>query len=111
MSNQVLAAIPILVQEFRETGNPFLLTHASSSSTNGVTWGDTVEILEKYWRRDPFEKAIALPTLQAHTSDASYKRAFKYRSELPTNALYAISRVIGTKKMKADLAELKQYVA
>ena len=110
VSNQILAAIPIMVKEFRETGTAFLVTHACSSSSNGLTWGDTIDILTNYWKRDPFDKAIAAPILRAHTTDASYKWAFRYKSELPTNVLYALTRVIGTKKIKADVAELKNYV-
>ena len=40
----------------------------------------------------------------------SYKIAFKLKSEIPTRLLYVLSRVIGSKKMKKEVAELKDYV-
>ena len=43
VSNQIFAAIPIAVQQFRESGNALMLTHACSSASNGVTWGDIIE--------------------------------------------------------------------
>ena len=45
VSNQLLAAIPYFTWESKKTGNLFFLTHACSSSSNGVTWGETVSAL------------------------------------------------------------------
>ena len=106
-----MAAIPLYVKEFRESGSRFFLTHCCSSAANGVTWGDTIEALQSYWAKDPFDNAIAAPCLSAHPTDRAYKRAFRYKSELPTNALYYFTRIVGTKKVKQDVAELKAYVA
>jgi alcohol-forming fatty acyl-CoA reductase len=46
VSNQLLAAIPIFTWESKKTGKQFFLTHACSSSSNGVTWGETVSALQ-----------------------------------------------------------------
>ena len=62
-------------------------------------------------RRDPYDKAIAAPTINVHPIAKNYKWAFKYKSELPNKALYLISKVVGTSKMKGDLKEMKQYIA
>ena len=76
-----------------------------------MTWGDTIEALQSYWAKDPFDNAIAAPCLNAHPTEEAYERAFRYKSELPTRALYFITRILGTKKVKQDVAELKEYVA
>ena len=86
------------------------MTHCSSSAVNGVTWGDTISAIVSYWERDPYEKAIRQPQLNAHLNNRSYKMAFKLKSEIPTNALYYVTKVFGSKKMKKDVLELKQYV-
>ena len=88
VSNQLLAAIPITVQQFRESAGvkPLLLTHACSSASNGVTWGETIQALQSYWAVDQYEKAIRAPEIRAHTDNRSYQLASKLRSEIPTQA-------------------------
>ena len=109
VSNQLLVSIPFLVKQFRETNNPLLITHSCSSSTNGLTWGDTTSILVKHWERDPYEKAVMKPVMRAHTTDKSWQLAFKLNSEIPSKALYYISKV-GNKKMKSDAKEFRECV-
>jgi hypothetical protein len=88
-----------------------LLTHACSSSSNGVTWGEAIRALKLYWGHEQFEKAVKAPNVHAHTDPKSYKLAFKLRSEIPAKAMYYITKVVGTKKMAQDAAALKQQVA
>ena len=106
-----MAAIPICLKESREGRDNFLLMHSCSSAVNPVTWGDTIQAIISQWEKDPFDKAIRPPALNAHLTNRSYNLAFKFKSELPTNALYYLTKVLGTKKMKKDINELRGYVA
>jgi hypothetical protein len=107
----MIAAIAGCVKQAREGNGSLLITHACSSSTNAVTWGDTINILRKHWARDPYEKAIRAAEIRAHNTDKSYQLAFKLKSDLPSKGLYYITKVLGNKKQKADAKELVQYVA
>ena len=40
--NQILASIPVVLKESREGKDNFLIMHCCSSSSNPVTWGDTI---------------------------------------------------------------------
>ena len=40
----------------------------------------------------------------------SYERAFRYRTQLPTKALFYATRVLSTKKLAADVRELSDGV-
>lgn len=107
VSNQLLAAIPICVQQFRESAGTkcLLLTHACSSASNGVTWGEAIEALRGYWAHDQYEKAIKAPKVHAHTDNRSYEMAFKLRSQIPSQAYYYMTRIIGSKQMAIDAAD------
>jgi hypothetical protein len=87
-----------------------LITHACSSSTNGCTWGDTISILEEYWRRDPFEKALCVPSLRTHKDEKSYKQAFKLYNEIPIKSWYYVARIFGSKKMKTNATDYVVYM-
>ena len=51
VSNQLLAAQAYHVLQFRESGGKsnLLITHCSSSASNGVTWGDVIKIMIDYF--------------------------------------------------------------
>lgn len=51
VSNQLLAALAFQVHQFRETSGKsnLLITHSSSSASNGVTWGDVIKIMVDYF--------------------------------------------------------------
>ena len=59
-SNQLLAALAYQVQQFRESAGKanLLITHCSSSASNGVTWGDVIKIMIDYFAHDAYENAI-----------------------------------------------------
>ena len=54
VANQLLAAIPIFALDHKKTGQNIYLTHACTSSSNGVTWGETVSALLEYLNKDSF---------------------------------------------------------
>jgi hypothetical protein len=58
--------------------------------------------LEAYWARDPYENAIAKPSLRTHANFKQYNLVFKLRSELPSKGLLFITKILGSKKMKKD---------
>jgi hypothetical protein len=45
-----------------------------------------------------------------HKSESSYNLSYKLKSVIPTNILYYLSRVFGSKKFKADIEELRGAV-
>lgn len=53
VSNQVLANIPMAVQHCRSSGEPLLVTHASSSQVNPLRWKETIQYLTNYFHRSP----------------------------------------------------------
>lgn len=87
-----------------------MLTHCCSSASNGHTWGDCIDAVMDYWNYEPYDNAIRKPALRCHKVKASYELAFKVYSEMPSKSLYYISKILGTKKMKAKVTELKDYV-
>lgn len=110
--NQILAAVPAAVKQFRESkgANNLLITHACTSSTNAITWGETISILEAYWRRDPFDKALAEPTLRTHPNFSTFDRQFKLYNELPVKSWYFVTRFLGSRNMKNKAQSTLKYV-
>lgn len=96
MANQLLASILVMTHKNQRDGTSFLLTHSSSSSTNGVTWGDTIDAVESYWENEPLENAFYRPNLTAHTNQKSYELAFKLKSQLPAMAWYYLTKILGS---------------
>ena len=72
----------VLANEFTvsQGKEAFLLTHSCTSSSNGTTWGDTIEAVERYWASEPLENAINPPKLSTHTDARSYQIAFRLKS-------------------------------
>ena len=89
---------------------PLLVSHACTSSTNGVSWGKVIDSLTQYWARDQYDHAVRQPLLRAHPNEKQYKMAFKLKSEVPTKTYYYISKIIGTKNMKKNAVEMREYV-
>lgn len=116
----MLAAIPVclmksknsfkVVQDSKLPDLPIIVTHCCSSSSNGVTWGDTIHAFNSYVAIDSFDKAVMKPKLTPHVNQRLYEWSFKLKSEIPSNALYFLSKVVGSKKTKADVKELRDYV-
>ena len=48
--------------------------------------------------------------MKFHRTEQSYNIAYKLKSVIPAYSLYYITRVIGTKKLSATVAELKDAV-
>ena len=88
----------------------FLLTHACSSSANGVTWGEAISAVEKYLSSDPFENGVAKPTIKAIANAQEYDLNFKIKKQLPYMAYYHASQAIGTKSMAMKGKRLKDAV-
>lgn len=110
--NQLLVAIPAAVKQFRESrgAENLLITHACTSSTNAVTWGETVSILESYWQRDPFEQALAVPQLRAHPNLKQFNRQYKLYNEIPIKSWYLLTRILGSRNMKQKAQSNVMYV-
>jgi hypothetical protein len=75
-----------------------------------VSWGDTIEALHHFVEIDSFDNAIKKPHVTAHNSKRAYNLAFKLKSEIPTQTLYYLTKVFGSKSTKAKVNELKDYV-
>ena len=69
-----------------------------------------MDALMQYWKEEPYDNAIRTPYIRAHNSQQKYKMAFKFYSEYPTKTLYIATRLLGTKKIKKDVKELRFYV-
>jgi hypothetical protein len=102
--NQLLAAQVFQVEQFKETDGKqnLLITHSSSSASNGVTWGEVIKVMDNQFAHDSYDNAVMAPKLTAHTNSQSYKLAYTVKSVVPAKALFYLSKVIGTKKMKKD---------
>lgn len=110
--NQLLAALPVCVMNSRTQGaqDTVMITHSCSSSSNGFTWGETIHALEEHWQADPFDGALRTPALRAHSSQRSYKTAFKLYNEVPSRGWYYVTRILGTKKQHSSAKEYLNYV-
>lgn len=53
------------------------------------------------------DDTVMKPHVQTHTTDASYKLAFKLKSEIPSLKYYYFSKLLGTKNMKKNAKEIK----
>lgn len=58
----------------------------------------------------PYTNRVGVAKLNIHATEAAFKFSYKYKSKLPTEALYYVTRVFGSKKFKADVVELRQAV-
>jgi len=45
-----------------------------------------------------------------HRDTAAYEKAFRYKTSLPTKALFYATRVFATKKFAGDVAELRDGI-
>ena len=63
-----------------------------------------------YQNNFPYEKRAGPAQLTMHKDVKIYKRTFKLRSQIPTQALYYLTRVLATKQLAADVVELKKGV-
>lgn len=98
-ANQLLAALMVCRKTFEEGQSAFLLTHACSSSANGVTWGEAATAVETYLRTEPFEHGVPWPRIKAIANAQLYDLNFKLKRQLPYMAYYRLTSAIGTKSM------------
>ena len=63
-----------------------------------------------YMNNFPYEKRAGVAQLTMHRNVAGYEKAFRYRSQLPTQALFYVTRVLSTRKFRANVRELKDGV-
>lgn len=102
VASQLLASIVATVKQFRESGEVLMVTHASTSSSNGVTWGDIIDNLFKYYQKDPLDRAVRTPALRVHPSEQKYQISQKIYNEIPAQAWFYLTKVAGKKKTKED---------
>lgn len=50
------------------------------------------------------------PTMNVHTNQQIYKTTFALKSQIPANALYYISKIVGPKKAREGAKEFLTYV-
>ena len=61
----------------------------------------------KFQNNFPYEKRAGPAQLTMHRDPAVYERTFRFRSELPTKALFYITRVFATRKFAGDVKQLR----
>ena len=64
----------------------------------------------KYQNNFPYENRAGQAQLVMHPDERTYERAYRYRSLLPTKALYYVTRVLATRKFANNVAELRDGV-
>jgi len=69
-----------------------------------VTFKRFFDAVIKFQNNFPYENRAGPAALTMHRSPQAYERNFYYRSELPTKALYVLTRVLATKKFAGDVA-------
>jgi len=87
-----------------------LVVHSSSSANNPITYSKFFKAVTKYQNNFPYEKRAGPATLTIHRNPLKYARTFRYRSQIPTEALYYLTRVLATKQFAADVKELREGV-
>ena len=76
VSNQILLHIPLTVHSSKQggAGEPHLVvTHCSTSEVNPIVWRETIEHLQRAFKKSPFEQRVFNPNLQLFGNKALYK--------------------------------------
>lgn len=87
-----------------------MIVQSSTSSSNPTSANNFFRDMIVYQNNFPYEKRAGPAQLTMHKDPAVYDRHFKLRSQLPTQALYYVTRVFASKKLAADVVELKNGV-
>lgn len=96
-ANQLLAAVLVCRKTFEQSNGQeaFLLTHACSSSSNSVTWGEAIANVEAYLQSDPFEGGVKTPKIEASgmplVQSTLQAANFTLKRQLPYMAFYKVT--------------------
>ena len=111
VARQLLVAVPFARSQHTHGKNRgLLILQSSSSASNPVTMGRIAEDMVRYQNNFPYEKRAGPAQITFHTDQKQYKRVFKYRSQLPAEGLYYLTRVFGTKSFADKIVELRDGV-
>lgn len=103
---QILLSIPYVVQR----GEKLLVSHCCSSNINPNTWEKFFLSLTEYQNNFPYDNRAGEAVFRMHTSASAFRKAHKYRNELPAKAFLYYSKVFGSKKKKQQATELQSAV-
>jgi alcohol-forming fatty acyl-CoA reductase len=112
VANQILLQLPLCVYQHRQTANPLMITHCSTSSVNPVIWKEVVSYIQSYLYRSPYESRVFDPTITFIPNKKLYQTSFKLRRKLPATAAYQVAKVMPlvSSKTREDLKKLKEAV-
>lgn len=112
VARQLLVAVVYARTQAQQTQGreKLLIVHSATSGANPVTAIKFFQDIIKFQNMFPYEKRAGVAQLTMHENVASYQRAFRYRSQLPTQALYYITRVFSTRKYRGNVNELKDGI-
>mmetsp|Transcript_41764 Transcript_41764/g.55028 ORF Transcript_41764/g.55028 Transcript_41764/m.55028 type:complete len:292 (+) Transcript_41764:692-1567(+) len=86
------------------------IVQSATSATNPVTYGKFFRTMTKYQNNFPYEKRAGPASITIHRNSQKYERTFKLRSQVPTQVLYYMTRVLATRQLASDVKELKEGV-
>jgi hypothetical protein len=106
---QILISIPYLAKSNRESGGKtnFFITSCSTSSQNSLQWREFFDYMTRYQNMFPYEKRAGPAQITLHPTQQAYQFAYKYKAKYPTEALYYVTRVFGSKQYSNDVKEMR----
>ncbi len=91
--NQILASIPFALTRRAS----LFITHCSSSNSHPMTWNTFFAAITRYQNQFPYENRAGHAALAIHPTQNAYRMNYKLKNKLPTNAVYYLTRVLGSK--------------
>ena len=104
VSRHILLSIPFIIHQ----NSTLLITSCTSSSLNPTTWSQIAFSLTKYQNQFPYEKRVRPAALNLHKSETASNLARKLKTELPSSAMFYISKVFGSKKSKQTAIQFRE---
>jgi len=111
VAKTLLVSIPFMINQVNINGDRnLLITHCTTSSTVPVNWSTFLGNVVEYSSAFPLDKRVGKAALTIHPVHETYVQAYKYKNQLPTNALFYLSKVLGGKQRKLTTAQTKDAV-
>jgi hypothetical protein len=90
-----------------ETKRDALIIHASTSASNPLRWGYSVQTMVRYWQRSPPKKTISPSSLYMISNYPYYKTQFIMKYKAPAMFYSAFARVMKSEFHKKQAKKLK----
>jgi 1-acyl-sn-glycerol-3-phosphate acyltransferase/nucleoside-diphosphate-sugar epimerase len=112
VSNIMLSSIAAVGSSLTvtETKRDALIIHASTSASNPLRWGYSVQTMVRYWQRSPPKKTISPSSLYMISNYPYYKTQFIMKYKAPAMFYSAFARVMKSEFHKKQAKKLKGVV-